>query len=52
MCVCGSPVCAGRYVASMSNVNELTDCAIINGDLAIQLSGRSKMHSISAFDKR
>jgi len=27
----------------MSDAHELTDCVIINGDLAIQLSGNSKL---------
>jgi len=33
----------------MANANQLTDCAIISGDLAIQLSGRSKLRFICAF---
>ena len=39
-------VCPGRYIVSMSDAHELTDCVIINGDLAIQLSGSSKLHLI------
>jgi len=35
-------VCRGRYVASMSDARALKDCVIVNGDLAIQLSGNSK----------
>jgi len=39
-------VCPGRYIVSMSDAHELTDCVIINGHLAIQLSGSSKLLAV------
>ena len=46
---CCVPACRGRYISSMSDAHQLTDCVIINGDLAIQLSGSSKLHFIHIF---
>ena len=42
VCVC-MLVCPGRYIVSTSDAHELSNCVIINGDLAIQLSGSSKL---------
>jgi len=44
--MCCVPVCRGRYVVSMADAHQLRDCVIINGDLAIQLSGSSKLDAV------